>query len=137
GNYNGTPSKYVTPLAGIKSKVSADTTVLYAPGTYKIGTTSMPIPGSAFSPDGKGSGSGLKGEYFNNRELKGTPVLTRNDGQVNFDWGAFSPAPELTPQDFSTRWTGKLTPPVSGKYSLGFAGNGWIRIYVDGQLLVE
>src|SRR5947209_15589285 len=27
GNYNGTPSRYVTPLAGIKSKVSAATQV--------------------------------------------------------------------------------------------------------------
>jgi beta-glucosidase len=42
GNYNGTPSKYVTPLAGIKSKVSPNTTVLYAAGTYKIGTASLP-----------------------------------------------------------------------------------------------
>jgi len=42
GNYNGTPSKYVTPLAGIKSKVSANTTVLYAPGTSKIGTAAPP-----------------------------------------------------------------------------------------------
>ena len=135
GNYNGTPSKYVTPLAGIKNKVAPSTTVLYAPGTFKIGTTTLPIPASAFSQSGQGSG--LKGEYFNNRELKGAPVLTRNDAQVNFDWGAFSPAPELTPQDFSVRWTGKLAPPVSGRYSLGFSGNGWIRIYVDGQLLVE
>lgn len=42
GNYNGTPSKYVTPLAGIRSKVSSNTTVLYAPGTQKIGISSPP-----------------------------------------------------------------------------------------------
>src|SRR5204863_9082328 len=116
GNYNSTPSKYVKPLAGIKNKVSSSTTVLYAPGNYKVGTSTLPVPASAFSPSGRGSGSGLKGEYFNNPELKGAPALARTDTQVNFDWGAFSPAPELTPQDFSVRWTGKLTPPVSGKY---------------------
>jgi beta-glucosidase len=136
GNYNGTPSKYTTPLAGIKDKVSPNTTVLYAPGTYKIGTTTMPIPAAALSSN-SGSGSGLKAEYFNNRELKGNPVLVRTDAEVNFDWGTLSPAAELTPQEFSVRWTGKLSPPVSGKYSLGFSGNGWIRIYLDGQLLVE
>src|SRR6185503_17310059 len=37
GNYNGQPSKSVTPLAGIKNKVSPITTVLYAPGMFKIG----------------------------------------------------------------------------------------------------
>ena len=137
GNYNGTPSKYVTPLTGIKNKLSAHTNVLYAPGAYKIGTSNMPVPASAFSLNGQGSGSGLKGEYFNNRELTGAPVLTRTDAQVNFEWGALSPAPELKPQDFSVRWTGKLTPTVPGKYSLGFSGNGWIRIYLDGQLLLE
>ncbi|HEX3084580.1 MAG TPA: glycoside hydrolase family 3 C-terminal domain-containing protein [Pyrinomonadaceae bacterium] len=129
GNYNGTPSKYVTPLDGIKNKVSPNTTVLYAPGTYKVGTSNLPVPAAAFSS--------LKGEYFNNRELKGNPVLVRTDAQVNFDWGTLSPAPELTPQEFSVRWTGKLMPSVPGKYSLGFSGNGWIRLYLDGQLVVE
>jgi beta-glucosidase len=32
GNYNGTPSKDVTPLEGIKAKVSPRTRVLYALG---------------------------------------------------------------------------------------------------------
>src|ERR1041385_2033042 len=137
GNYNGTPSKYVTPLTGIKTKVSPGTTVLYAPGTYKIGTSNLPIPSSAFSSSSSGSGSGLRGEYFNNRDLKGNPVLLRNDAQVNFDFGTLSPAAGLTPKDFSVRWTGKLTPTVSGNYSLGFSGNGWIRMYLDGQLLIE
>ena len=30
GNYNGTPSKYVTPLQGIKNEVSKSTKVYYA-----------------------------------------------------------------------------------------------------------
>ena len=32
GNYAGTPSRYVTPLEGIRNKVSPDTKVLYTPG---------------------------------------------------------------------------------------------------------
>src|SRR5207344_1026591 len=76
GNYNGTPSKYVTPLAGIQNTVSRNTTVLYAPGTYKIGTSNMPVPAAALS---NGKVPGLTGEYFNNRELKGNPVLVRTD----------------------------------------------------------
>ena len=134
GNYNGTPSRYVTPLTGIRNKVSPGTTVLYAPGAYKIGASAMPIPPSAFLNNGA---TGLKGEYFNNLELKGEPVLVRTDAGVEFNWGAFSPAPQLTSQDFSVRWTGKLKPATSGKYAIGFSGNGLIRIYIDGQLLVE
>src|SRR6266850_6896203 len=37
GNYNGRPSKSVTPLEGIRNKVSTGTKVLYAPGLYKTG----------------------------------------------------------------------------------------------------
>lgn len=130
GNYNGTPSKYVTPLAGIRSKVSPQTEVLFASGTYRIGATTVPVPSTSL-------GTGLKGEYFGNREMKGEPVLVRSDQEVNFDWGAFSPAAQLTPQNFSVRWTGKLTAPDSGKYLLGAAGNGGMRVYVDGKVLVE
>jgi len=32
GNYNGTPSKYATPLEGIRNKVSSNTKVYYTPG---------------------------------------------------------------------------------------------------------
>ncbi len=137
GNYNGQPSKSVTPLAGIRSKVSADTRVLYSPGTLKVGLSTMPIPSSALAVNGAGSPAGLKGEYFNNREMKGEPAFTRTDEEVNFDWGAFSPAPQVPAQSFSARWTGKLVPAMSGKYVLGAAGNGGLRVLVDGQLLVE
>src|SRR5207245_396212 len=39
--------------------------------------------------------------------------------------------------NFSIRWTGKLTPPESGKYSLGLAGNGGMRLSLDGQTFIE
>jgi len=137
GNYNGQPSKSVTPLAGIRSSVSPSTKVLYAPGTPKIGVSAVPVSASALSVSGPGSPKGLKGEYFNNKEMKGDAALVRTDEQVNFDWLAFSPAPEVVPDNFAVRWTGKLTAPESGKYILGAAGNGGLRVLVDGQLLVE
>lgn len=37
GNYNGTPSKSVTPLEGVRNKVSNSTTVLHAPGLLPTG----------------------------------------------------------------------------------------------------
>lgn len=33
-----------------------------------------------------------RGEYYNNRTLSGSPVLVRDDAQVDFDWGNSSPA---------------------------------------------
>ena len=87
GNYNGTPSKYVTPLAGIKNKVASSSNVLYAPGLLKIGMSTMPVRAGALTTGGAESTAGLKGEYFNNRELKGDPILVRTNADVNFEWG--------------------------------------------------
>jgi beta-glucosidase len=137
GNYNGQPSKSVTPLQGIRDKVSPATKILYAAGMYKTGVFVEPLAASALTLGGSGSPVGLKGEYFNNRELKGEPVLTRTDAQVNFDWGPMRPAAQVAEDNFSVRWTGKLVAPESGKYLLGFAGNGGVRLSIDGQPLVD
>ncbi|HAF12680.1 MAG TPA: glucan 1,4-alpha-glucosidase, partial [Blastocatellia bacterium] len=61
----------------------------------------------------------------------------RTDAQVNLDWGSLSPASQVNSDNFSVRWTGKLVAPDSGKYALGVAGNGGVRVFVDGQLFVE
>src|ERR1700752_657876 len=133
GNYNGQPTKDVTPLAGIKSKVSASTEVLFAPGMYPPGVIVEPISNKALSS----SGPGLRAEYFNNRELKGEPVLVRTDDKVDFEWGAMSPGAGIPEDNFSVRWTGKLLAPDSGKYVVGIAGNGGMRLIIDGQTIIE
>ena len=137
GNYNGQPSKSVTPLEGIRAKVSPATKVLYSAGMYPAGVFVETVAASALTEKGNGSPAGLKGEYFNNRELKGEPALVRMDEQVNFNWGSSSPAAQVAEDNFSVRWTGKLMPPESGKYQLGFAGNGGVRVYLDGKLVVD
>jgi beta-glucosidase len=137
GNYNGQPSKSVTPLEGIRNKVSPSTKVLYSPGMYKAGASVATVDASALTAGGAGSPAGLKGEYFDNAELKGVPVRVRMDAQVSFDWGELSPAPRVPVDNFSVRWTGRLTAPESGKYLFGFAGNGGFRVLFDGKPVVE
>ncbi|HEY6333048.1 MAG TPA: glycoside hydrolase family 3 N-terminal domain-containing protein, partial [Blastocatellia bacterium] len=55
GNYNGTPSKSVTPLDGIRDKVGSGTKVLYAPGAPLVegatGTSSGASGATASSPE--------------------------------------------------------------------------------------
>ncbi|HAW49845.1 TPA: hypothetical protein DCX16_02705, partial [bacterium] len=60
---------------------------------------------------------GLKGEYFNNENLYGTPVLTRIDPTISFNWEAGSPAPGIVNTDnFSVRWTGMIYAPSDKTY---------------------
>lgn len=133
GNYNGQPSVSFTPLAGIKQKLPT-ANVLYAPGMYPTGVIVEPANSDNLS---SGGAKGLKGEYFNNGDMSGTPALIRQDGQINFNWGSLSPEAKIREDNFSVRWTGKLTAPESGSYSLGLSGNGQMKLFIDGQLFVE
>jgi beta-glucosidase len=134
GNYNGQPLQSVTPLAGIQAKVGAKvgaaTKVLYALGSTLTGNAGATVPASA-------TPGGFKAEYFNNKELQGQPVLVRTDEQINFDWSRGRPAPEINEDGFSARWTGRFTPPESGLYQLGAMADDGVRVYLDGQLLVD
>ena len=129
GNYNGQPSRATTPLEGIRRHVSPETRVLYAQGTTLTEVSVVPVPPSALR--------NLKAEFFANRNLEGPPVLTRDEGSVNFDWGMSGPAPGVPADEFSARWTGKLVPAVSGKYRLGATADDGLRVYLDGKLIAE
>jgi len=137
GNYYGQPSKSVTPLEGIRAKVSPSTRVLYSAGMYPTGILTEAVPGQVLRPERGGALPGLRAEYFANREWKGEPVLTRFDERVDFDWGELAPAHGVPADNFSVRWTGRLVAPESGKYLLGFVGNGGARLLLDGKPLVE
>jgi cytochrome c553 len=71
-----------------------------------------------------GSERGLKGEYYSGRRLGGgrrggsdSGGGTRIDPQVNFDFGAEKPLPEIAePHEFSIRWSGSLLAPDTGEY---------------------
>lgn len=137
GNYNGVPSSYVTLLEGIKRKVSPETQVLSALGTTLTNDVVIPVPSSAlFSPDSKDV-HGLKGEYFNNKDLQGAPVVIRTDAQLNFDWFTNSPVPQLPTDNFSVRWTGTLVPSVSGTYQLGARSDDGVRVFIDDKLFID
>ncbi len=41
------------------------------------------------------------GEYYNNRDLDGSPALVRADSAIDFDWGYGSPASGIDADDFS------------------------------------
>ena len=138
GNYNGVPSHAVTPLQGIRRAVSEKTKVISVRGAALTSLDALPIPSSFLTPAGGAAGEhGLRAEYFANRDLSGTPALTRVDPEVSFDWGVGSPAAEIPVDNFSARWTGKLVAPVSGIYALGATADDGVRVYLDGKLIAE
>ncbi|HEX8139213.1 MAG TPA: glycoside hydrolase family 3 C-terminal domain-containing protein [Pyrinomonadaceae bacterium] len=137
GNYNGIPSKWVTPLEGIRRKVSSGTKVLHALGTTLTDEFVVPVPASSLFTSSDKSAPGLKGQYFGNKDLQGEPAVTRIDREVNFDWFTNPPVPELPMDNFSARWTGVVVPTASGTYRFGARADDGVRLYVDDQLFVE
>ncbi len=143
GNYNGPPPLPVYPLEGIEKRFSS-ARVAYAQGSTLVEGFAMPIEHTALHPAG-GSGDGLTGEYFSSPDLSGTPVLTRTDLNVNFNWDKVVPVNGLQRNNYSVRWSGSFTPPAPGEYRLGVRVNycyscdnaEGFRLYLDGKLLVQ
>lgn len=75
-------------------------------------------------------------EYFNNMELAGAPVLTRQDAAINFNWGGGSPDPLVNPGQFSARWT-KIKNFAAGDYTFTVSSDDGVRVYVDDVLVVN
>jgi beta-glucosidase len=126
GNYNGTPSKVTTLLAGLRQQFPA-AQILYAPGTEEFLREELLVPSTVLSTD---SGQpGLKLDYFRDADRSGPAAVTRVDPQVNLrntgDGG-----------DYFARWSGWLTPDESGEYRVAVLGEA-NRIYLDGRLLVD
>ena len=85
---------------------------------------------------GGGTFPDWRGEYYNNPSLSGAPVITRNDPNINFNWGTGSPDPSIPPAYFSVRWT----------RTFYFNGGTWrfttttkdgVRLWVDSNLLID
>jgi beta-glucosidase len=113
GNYKGTPTAPVLPLDGMEAAFGPER-VVYAQGAPFVAEIALPVPRTVF-------GAGLKAEFFNGAQLKGPPVATRTDRQIDFDWNAAAPESGVDPNSFSVRWTGTLTPPAAGDYSFEVA----------------
>ena len=82
-----------------------------------------------------GTGTGLRGNYFNNVTLSGTPVLTRTEA-VDFAWNGRSPGPGVSSNAFSARWTGTLTAPSTGTYRFQTNSDDGVRLWVNGVQVV-
>ncbi|MBN1155288.1 glycoside hydrolase family 3 C-terminal domain-containing protein [candidate division KSB1 bacterium] len=136
GNYNGTPSKYVTPLQGIKDKVAPNTNVVYSKGCNLAleGPLLTLVPSEVLSSDGE---NGLKAEYYDNRNLEGEPFFTRIEKQIDSNWRSGETIPGFVNRNFSVRWTGNLTPPQSGDYVFALSGDDGFRMFLNDKLLIE
>lgn len=153
GNYYGTPAAPVTVLQGIREALP-QAEVVHARGADLVEGRSDPAATPLIEPQylraaAGSSERGLRGEYFANRDLSGTPALVRVDAQIAFRWdrgsptdtlrarGEVGPGQSLPDDNFSIRWSGQLVPPRDGTYRLEAAANDGVRVYLDGKRVID
>ncbi|MGC8781628.1 MAG: glycoside hydrolase family 3 C-terminal domain-containing protein, partial [Anaerolineae bacterium] len=128
------PPYRVSPLEGLQARLDGKVAIRYEKGCEN--TRDLPQIRIRLLAPAQGEGPGLWGEYFDNPDFAGRPVLARVDKRLRFFYFSFAPL-EKTPPAFSVRWTGRFIAPGSGTYSFGVANSGICRIYLDGKPVVE
>jgi beta-glucosidase len=144
GNYNAQPSHPVLPVDGLRQELKS-AKVVYAQGSGYVEGVSAPLPRTLLHPVKGAKEEGLRAEYFASGDLTGKPAMTRIDKQIDFDWNAASPAPGIPAKSFSVRWTGTITPPAPGDYTLGVslsncypcADSETYAVFLDGRQVAQ
>jgi hypothetical protein len=75
--------------------------------------------------------NGYAAEYFNNRTLTGTPVLTRTDSDIQFVWDHGSPDAAVPADNFSARWRRNVSL-SAGRYAFTVTADDGVRLIIDG-----
>lgn len=80
---------------------------------------------------------GLKAEFYNNENLSGTPVTTRIDSRINFEWTSGPDAANVEKNYFSVKWTGEIRPQETSNYTFIVKGDDGFRLILDGKTVID
>ena len=68
--------------------------------------------------------------------LSGTPLFTRCETAINYNWGSGGPGNGIPNDNFSVRWTGRFTFPA-GISTFTTVSDDGVRLWVDNVLLID
>jgi beta-glucosidase len=128
------PPYEITPLKGITNLLGKNKITYLS--SDDLGGFQL-IPNSAIKNE-EGT-NGFKAAYFTSGVTDA--VVKRNDQTLDFMWEMRAPDPKINPDSFSrAQFTGKLIPPMDGKYTIRIIVNGIVRLYegtLNGKLLAS
>ena len=122
-------------------------TATYTPGPLEAGKTYYwrvdefdaitTHKGDVWSFTVAGAGGGVRGDYYRG-ETFNTFVLSRTDPQINFNWpDGTGPDDAVGDDNFSVRWTGEVEAAFTETYTFYTNSDDGVRLWVDGQPLVD
>ncbi len=137
GNYNGTPSSIITCLQGIKNKLGAGVEVVYEKAVNFTNDTLLQYTNMSGSYRWEGQ-QGFKAEYFNNKELSGTPIHTSIEKNLEHNWQEGEiVAGTMKAYHFSARYTTDYTASETGNISFELDADDGYRFLVDGKEVIN
>jgi len=77
-----------------------------------------------------------RAEYFENRNLTGTPVVVVEEDAINHRWYDHGPGYGIRANHFSARWTA-YPEFAEGTYLFKTYTDDGVRLFVDGQVLID
>lgn len=80
---------------------------------------------------------GVYVEYFNSKDLSGKPAYTAIEDKIQGYWHNLSPAPGISPENFSARYSASISVPVDGIYEFTISSIGAIKLYLNDKLVIN
>jgi len=106
-------------------------------GPPQEGAADVTVIATQPPPTAPPSGTEWLSHYWNNATLDGSPVLTRSESAINYDWGTGSPAPGIVNSDFfSTRWERSIFFETA-TYRFTTESDDGIRVNISGNLIID
>ncbi len=134
GNYTGVATKTVSILEGIQT-LGHDVKYISGAG-YTRNEVMQSHFGNIRTRDGQ---QGMSATYYNNMKMQGEPVATaRYTAPLNISNGGatvFAPGVNLT--QFSARYEGIYTAPITGSVLFDIAADDCMRIILNGDTIVD
>jgi LysM repeat protein len=96
----------------------------------------IPTPPPVATPIPPAPTGAWLGEYFNGQNPTGTPVFTRHDPFIGFDWGTGSPSSAIWTEHFSVRWTQTIHFNAD-HYRFCATSDDGVRIFIDDQAILD
>lgn len=114
----------VTATAAVSATKQAATATQIAATATAVAASATPFPNN------------WRGSYFNNQSLSGTPVLVRNDPNINFNWGGGSPDSSIPVDHFSVRWERTVEFATANYLFYAYSDDG-VRVYLDDVVIID
>jgi beta-glucosidase len=134
GDYSGQPEYNTTLLDAMKTLAGKDIELLWV-NDMDTEETVPSIYLTRPEKDAYDGRLGFTGEYFDKAAIEGNPLIGKHELSLDF-----MPAWDhelLKASALSARWISSLSPPSTGDYTLIYEGEGFVKIYLDGQAIME